>query len=386
MEQNKTTKKPKSEWWSKKTKWQKASFILSMIIFALSIAFLITLLFAREIYGDDFANKIYGSSEIANGFVVIGNAFKDAGEKILTTFIIVILSFIVYFVLNFVIKLFSTSSKRAKTTTSLIRSLVKYLTILIAIAFILSTWGVDVTGIVASIGVLTLIIGLGCQSLINDIISGLFIVFDDYFSVGDLVIIDGFRGYVEEIGLRAVRINDKVGNVKSINNSSITTCVNLSRDLNVISVTMDASYNEDVERCEAIFARELPKIKEKMPQIAEGPFYKGISNFDDGGISFMFIIKTRPEYRFQATRDLNREIYQMFVKNDIVVPYKQITINNPDPINRPKASEEDKKLSQQLLKGNRAKNSQKKKQKLSQKIVHAYQETLEDAKEDFNND
>ena len=382
MENKEAKKVEKNEsWWSRKTKWQKTSFILSIAVFILSIGFLVTLLFARQIYGDDFANKIYGSADIANGFEIIKNAFLNAGEKLIATFVIIILTFTIYFVLNFVIKLFSTSSKRAKTTTSIIRSLIKYVAILVAIAFILSTWGVDVTGIVASIGVLTLVIGLGCQSLINDIVSGLFIVFDDYFSVGDLVIIDGFRGYVEEIGLRAVRINDNVGNVKSINNSSITTCVNLSRSLNTISVTMDASYNEDIERCEAIFARELPKIKERMPQIVDGPYYKGVSNFDDGGISFMFVIQTRAEYRFQATRDFNREIYQMFVKNNIVVPYKQITVNGPDPINRPKATDEDIKLSQQLLKANRAKQNPKKKQKLSQKIVKAYQETLEETKD-----
>ncbi|HBF68584.1 MAG TPA: hypothetical protein DDW20_04630 [Firmicutes bacterium] len=382
MENKEAKKVEKNEsWWSRKTKWQKTSFILSIAVFILSIGFLVTLLFARQIYGDDFANKIYGSADIANGFEIIKNAFLNAGEKLIATFVIIVLTFTIYFVLNFVIKLFSTSSKRAKTTTSIIRSLIKYVAILVAIAFILSTWGVDVTGIVASIGVLTLVIGLGCQSLINDIVSGLFIVFDDYFSVGDLVIIDGFRGYVEEIGLRAVRINDNVGNVKSINNSSITTCVNLSRSLNTISVTMDASYNEDIERCEAIFARELPKIKERMPQIVDGPYYKGISNFDDGGISFMFVIQTRAEYRFQATRDFNREIYQMFVKNNIVVPYKQITVNGPDPINRPKATNEDIKLSQQLLKANRAKQNPKKKQKLSQKIVKAYQETLEETKD-----
>ncbi len=381
--ENKETKnvEKKETWWSRKTKWQKVSFILSIAVFVVSIGFLITLLFAREIYGDEFANKIYGSPDIPNGFEIIKNSFMNAGEKIIATIVILVITFAVYFILNFVIKLFSTSSKRAKTTTSLIRSLIKYVAILVAIAFILSTWGVDVTGIVASIGVLTLVIGLGCQSLINDIVSGLFIVFDDYFSVGDLVIIDGFRGYVEEIGLRAVRLNDKVGNVKSINNSSITTCVNLSRSLNTISVTMDASYNEDVERCEAVFARELPKIKERMPQIVDGPYYKGIANFDDGGISFMFVIQTKAEYRFQANRDFNREIYQMFVKNNIIVPYKQITVNSPDPINRPKATTDDIKLSNQLLKANRSKQGPKKKQKLSQKIASAYQETIDEAKD-----
>lgn len=374
-------KSQKENWWKKKTKWQKASFIISIALFVLSLAFLSTLLFAREIYGDDFANKIYGSEDIPNGFVVIKNAFMDAGSKLIATVIIVFVSFAIYFVANFIIKLFSTGSKRAKTTTSLIRSLLKYAVILVAIALILSTWGLNVTGIVASIGVLTLIIGLGCQSLISDVVSGLFIVFDDYFSVGDLVIIDGFRGYVEEIGLRAVRINDKVGNIKSINNSAITTCVNLSRSLNAITVTMDASYNEDIERCEAIFARELPKIKEKIPQIVEGPTYKGVSGFEGSGISFAFSIMVKAEDRFQANRDFNREIYQMFVKNDILIPYTQITVNSADPTNRPKATSDDIKLSKQLISGQRSKKPAAKKQKLRQKIAKAYQEVLDETKD-----
>ena len=374
-------KSQKENWWKKKTRWQKASFIISITLFVLSLGFLSTLLFAREIYGDDFANKIYGSEDISNGFVVIKNAFMDAGSKLIATVIIVFVSFAIYFVANFIIKLFSTGSKRAKTTTSLIRSLLKYAVILVAIALILSSWGLNVTGIVASIGVLTLIIGLGCQSLISDVISGLFIVFDDYFSVGDLIIIDGFRGYVEEIGLRAVRINDKVGNIKSINNSAITTCVNLSRSLNAITVTMDASYNEDVERCEAIFARELPKIKEKIPQIVEGPTYKGVSGFEGSGISFAFSIMVKAEDRFQANRDFNREIYQMFVKNDILIPYTQITVNSADPTNRPKATSDDIKLSKQLISGQRSKKPAAKKQKLRQKIAKAYQEALDETKD-----
>lgn len=374
-------KDQKENWWKKKTRWQKASFIISIVLFVLSLAFLSTLLFAREIYGNDFANKIYGSEDIPNGFIVIKNAFMDAGSKLIATVIIVFVSFAIYFAANFIIKLFSTGSKRAKTTTSLIRSLLKYAVILVAIALILSTWGLNVTGIVASIGVLTLIIGLGCQSLISDVVSGLFIVFDDYFSVGDLVIIDGFRGYVEEIGLRAVRINDKVGNIKSINNSAITTCVNLSRSLNAITVTMDASYNEDIERCEAIFARELPKIKEKIPQIVEGPTYKGVSGFEGSGISFAFGIMVKADDRFQANRDFNREIYQMFVKNDILIPYNQITVNSPDPTDRPKATSDDIKLSKQLISGQRSKKPAAKKQKLRQKIAKAYQEALDETKD-----
>ena len=97
---------------------------------------------------------------------------------------------------NFITHLFDNKSKKSKTISSLVRSLVKYGLMLVALAIILIAWGVNVVGVLAGVGVITLIVGLGCQSLIQDVISGLFIVFDDYFGVGDTVIIDGFRGTI----------------------------------------------------------------------------------------------------------------------------------------------------------------------------------------------
>ena len=375
--------KTDQSWWKRKTKWQKTSFIISMVLLGLSLAFLVTLLFVRQIYGNELADLLYGEG-VSNGFAALTNVIKSSnfGMRMLLTFITIVASFIIAFVLGLITKLITMNgSRKTQTTGSLIRSLIKYATILIALAVILSIWGVNITGIVASIGVLTLVIGLGCQTLIADIISGLFIVFDDYFSVGDMVIIDGFRGYVEEIGLRAVKVNDNCGNIKSINNGSISSAVNLSRQPNYISITMDASYNEDVERLEAVFARELPAIKDRMPQIVDGPWYKGIDNFDEGGVSYVFAFTTKAEYRFQATRDFKREIYKMFVDNDIIVPYRQIVVNPPDPKDRPKATDEEKKESAGVLKKNRAKKAAPKKQKFSEKFAKAYDDTVKGLKD-----
>lgn len=375
--------KTDQSWWKRKTKWQKISFIISMVLLALSLAFLISLLFVRQIYGNELGDLLYGEG-VKSGFSALTNVIKSSnfGMRMLLTFITIVSSFIAAFVLGLITKLITMNgSRKTQTTGSLIRSLIKYATILVAVAVILSIWGVNITGIVASIGVLTLVIGLGCQTLIADIISGLFIVFDDYFSVGDMVIIDGFRGYVEEIGLRAVKVNDNCGNIKSINNGSISSCVNLSRQPNYISITMDASYNEDVERLEAVFARELPAIKDRMPQIVDGPWYKGIDNFDEGGVSYVFAFTTKAEYRFQATRDFKREIYKMFIDNDIIVPYRQIVVNPPDPKDRPKATDEEKKESAGVLKKNRAKKAAPKKQKFSEKFAKAYDDTIKDLKD-----
>lgn len=365
-------------WWGSKSKGAKVTFIVSMVLLALSFALIVMFFFLRQIFpGSSIADKIYGVG-VPNGFVFLYNLAKDNSIKFVFTLLIAVFAFVTGFLLNLIIKLVSSTSKKATTTGSLIRSLIKYGVVLIAISAILTIWGVNVVSIVASLGVLTLIIGLGCQSLISDIISGLFIVFDDYFDVGDMVIIDGFRGYVEEIGLRTVKLNDNCGNVKSITNSSINTCVNLSRHPNYISITLDASYFEDVERLEGIFASELPKIKERLPQIKEGPWYKGIGAFSSAGVSYTFACTCDAQYRFQVARDFKREIYQMFVNNDILVPFEQLVINQPDPKKRPKATKEELKAGQALLENNRKLKEVEKKDKFTRRIKKAVQETAND--------
>lgn len=330
----------KGNWWSRKTTYQKVTFILGCILFACSIVAFILFMDARRFFGNEIANSIYGEG-VSTGWSILGKAIANASLTWVFSAIVIFTAIILIFVCNFITHLFDNKSRKAKTVASLIRSLVKYITIIAAICVILVLWGVDVIGIIAGVGVLTLIIGLGCQSLIQDVISGIFIVFDDYFAVGDMVIIDGFRGTIVEVGLKTTKLQDFGGNIKSITNNSISTVVNMSRLRSVASVTLSVSYNEDVERVEAIILEEIEQLKEKIPNITEGPFYKGIDNVSASSIDFLVLAFTDEANRFQVTRDLKREFYLCFKKNDIQIPYTQITVNPEDEKKREKASPEE---------------------------------------------
>ncbi len=259
----------------------------------------------------------------------------------------------------------------------MIKSLVRYVAIIIAIAVILTAWGVNVASIVASLGVLTLIIGLGCQSLINDVVAGLFIVIDDFYDVGDIVIIDGFRGVVVDIGLKSTKLEDDGSNIKAINNSTITTVTNLTRAPSLITIAIGASYNEDVEHVEAIIAKELPKIKEKIPALTMGPEYRGIKAFDNAAVEYFFIARCEEENRFQTTRDLNREIYQMFVKNDILIPYNQIVVNPPDP-RRQKATKQESEIAEKMDSSYRQVKKDAKKKNIIEKAKESWSKAVEE--------
>ena len=334
------TEVKKGNWWNRKTPGQKTSFIVGAVIFLISLAGFITFMDARRIFGDEIGNRVFGEG-VANGWVLVGKAMIEGSTKWLFSLIFIFMAITLIFIATFITHLFDSKSRKAKTISSLVRSLIKYVIIIALICIILVLWGVDVIGIVAGVGVLTLIIGLGCQSLIQDVISGIFIVFDDYFAVGDTVIIDGFRGTIIDVGLKTTKLQDFGGNIKSITNSSIITVVNMSRLRSVASVTLSVSYNEDVERVEALIIQEAEALKEKVPNIIDGPWYKGIDNVSASSIDFLVIAFTMEENRFQVTRDLKREFYLLFKENDVQIPYTQVTVNPEDDKDRPKASKEE---------------------------------------------
>lgn len=334
----------KKGWWGRKTNGQRVSFIFAVILAALCLFIIVVAMDLRRFASKEIADSFYGES-VSNGWELLWGRMVSSSISWLASIIIVAITIFVIFISNFITHLFDNKSRKAKTISSLIRSLVKYGTIILAVCGILITWGVDVVGIIAGVGVLTLIIGLGCQSLIQDVVSGLFVVFDDYFAVGDTVIIDGFRGTITEVGLKTTKIEDYGGNIKSITNSSITTVVNMSRLRSVASVTLSVSYNEDVERVEGLILEEIENLKTKVPNIIEGPFYKGIDSIGASSINFLVHAFTLETNRYQVTRDLNREFYLLFKKHDIQIPYNQITVNSSDDKNRKKATPEEIALS-----------------------------------------
>lgn len=220
--------------------------------------------------------------------------------------------------------------KKAKTVSRLVVSFVKWVIFLCALFFTMDAWGADTTTMLASAGVLTLIIGLGSQSLIADILAGIFIVFEGEFQVGDIVIIDNWRGEVKEIGMRTTKLIDVGGNIKIVNNSEIRTIINQTQELSVAKTYVSVSYNARIERIEAIIADNIAKVKEKIPAIVDGPFYMGVSELGESGVSLLFTAKCKEDDIYQVQRDLNREIKIIFDDNNVEIPFNQLVVHMED--------------------------------------------------------
>ena len=148
-----------------------------------------------------------------------------------------------------------------------IGSILKYTIYIIGFVVALGCLGVDAAAMFVSAGVVGIVVGFGAQSLIEDVITGLFIIFEAEFEVGDIITIDGFRGEVKSIGLRTVSIIDRGGNIRIINNSEISSLINLSEVNSVAVVTVPVSYEDKLLDVEAAVKEALSELPSEYPEI-----------------------------------------------------------------------------------------------------------------------
>ena len=259
------------------------------------------------------------------------NFFGTAGEY---NIVVRIVSYFVFFlgaswVIRTVLKLLAKPLRKGKAIVEILCSLIKYAAVIVLLFFVLKTFGVDTTAILAGIGILSLIVGLGAQPLVADIIAGLFIVFEGVFEVGDIIVYNGFRGTVKEIGIRTTQIIDAGGNIKIVNNSKLQEIVNMTNQLSLAVCDIGIEYGESLERVEAILKANLDNIKAAIPDIKDGPFYKGVAELGDSAVIIRFVANCEEGAKYQVERDMNRQFKLLFDKNNINIPFPQVVVNQP---------------------------------------------------------
>lgn len=239
-------------------------------------------------------------------------------------------------------------NNRTKTVYTLLDGFVKYGCMIAIAIFILKALGVDTAALIASVGVLTLVVGLGAQPLIADIIAGMFIIFENEYNVGEVISVDGFRGTVIEIGIRSTKILDAAGNIKIINNSNIGDIVNLSRELSLAIADCDFPYDVPIEVLENILKDNFDRMREDIPAIVEGPFYKGVCDYKDSNITVRIVAQCNEDDRFQVERDLKREYRKLITEKGIDIAYPQVVINYSEA-KEFKTSSQEKKSAQEFV-------------------------------------
>ena len=279
-----------------------------------------------------FAGKIFGEDSVFNkslGDNVTLNTLYQKIPALLKSIQIIVIAYILSFLIRWILQKGLARSQRGITIVKLLDSFIKYLIAIIALLTVLGAWGVDTGTLLASAGILGLVVGLGAQSLIADIIAGVFIVFEGEYQVGDIVVIDGWRGTVDEIGIRTTKIIDAGGNVKIVNNSDIRSIINQTQQLSLATCEVGIEYGESLERVETVIRDNLAPLRDKITAIVDGPYYKGVKTLNASSVDLLFVARCKEEDLFQVQRDLNREIKLIFDKNEINIPFAQVVVNSP---------------------------------------------------------
>ena len=307
--------------WSEKTPEQKMGtiFRILMSIYALVVCVAY------------FYEKHMPSNNSLFAYIVAGNWEKGLNIFSLTgCFFVICLVLALTIIIQKVLQLLmQISSTQGETIFRLLSNFVKYVSAIALLYYCFALLGVDTSTLLASAGLLGLMISLGAQKLVADVLAGLLIIFEGEFRVGDIVMIGDFRGTVVEIGIRTTKIEEGGGNVKVLNNSSITGVINMTKQFSFAACDFGIEYGESLERVEYILKQELPKIGKKLPAIVDGPFYKGVTSLGDNSVNIKIVAQCLEGDRIQLMRDLNREVKLLFDKYEISIPFPQVVINQP---------------------------------------------------------
>ncbi|MGD9605369.1 MAG: mechanosensitive ion channel family protein [Bacilli bacterium] len=296
-----------------------ASIIFVLLFFGVATPWI----FKGTVFADVISNSV-------GKFFNIVKFFQDNYVNLLESLTIIIFMWIINQILKFLAIIFTRKGHRSETIGDLLVSVIRYSSVIIAIFLILSAWGVQTPTLLASAGILGLAVSFGAQSLIEDVLSGLFIIFENQFQVGDVIQIDDFRGTVTEIGIRATKFEDINGDIKTINNSDIRSAINTSSHLSPAICDISIGYEEDLQKVEKIINDNLPKIQKDIPAIVEGPFYRGVQSLADSSVVIRIFAKTEEPNKYQVARDLNRAMKILFDENKIGIPFPQIVIHQAE--------------------------------------------------------
>ncbi len=220
-------------------------------------------------------------------------------------------------------------SHRARTVVTVVTNLLRYLTIIVIIIGALCLLEVDMPTILAGVGIVALIIGFGAESLITDVVTGMFILVDNQYNVGDIIEVNGFRGTVQEIGIRTTSIVDTGGNVKIINNSDMKNILNRSDNASKAVADFPIPYETDLERLEQKIPALLQEIYQNNPAVLKAPpVYLGVQELGDSAVVLRFVAEVGESDIYAGARILNRDLFIGFRRLGVECPFQQVDIHN----------------------------------------------------------
>lgn len=225
-------------------------------------------------------------------------------------------------------------TQKAKTLVPVVNTAIKIGAGFIGGIVILDRLGVNTTPILAGAGIVGLAVGFGSQTLVKDLINGLFMLFEESIRVGDFVELGKNSGIVEAIGLRTVKLRDVSGNVHVIPNSSIDAVKNMSKEFSRAVIDIGVAYREDVDEVIEVLeeiGKEMQNDPEYGKSILEPLEVFGLHKFDDSAIVIRVRLTTKPLKQWGIKREFNKRVKKKFDQRGIEIPFPHRTIYMGEP-------------------------------------------------------
>lgn len=237
--------------------------------------------------------------------------------------------------------------KRAQTLGATFRRFLSALVWTTAVLMMLREMAVDITPVLTGAGILGLAIGFGAQTLVKDVISGVFIIAEDQVRVGDTAVVNGIGGVVEQINLRTIVLRDVEGVVYTIANGEIRSLANKTKDFSYYVINLGIDYEQDTDEIVAAIRQtgdELMADPAFAPSILEPIEVMGVDDFQASHLTLQFRIKTLPQRQAEVGRELRRRIKKAFDARGIRMPAPkmEVTLRDEREEERRKKSEERK--------------------------------------------
>ncbi len=264
-----------------------------------------------------------------------GGLFGGVGvltpARLISAAAVVVFVCLVCLVICWILELVAKKGKQRQSMAGLFASLTRFIGTIVGVVWALGILGVNLASIFASLGVASLIIGFGAQSLIEDAVTGIFIIFEGQYQVGDIIVLDDFRGTVKSIGIRTTSIADAGGNLKIVNNSDIRNLQQRSRQSSVAVCDMSISYDADLKQVEDILVGALPEIYENHKDLfLSVPHYAGVEALADSAVVLRFTVEVSEENFFSGRRALTRDLKLVMDSSGIEIPFPQVVVHHAE--------------------------------------------------------
>ncbi|ACA58981.1 mechanosensitive ion channel family protein [Candidatus Desulforudis audaxviator] len=216
--------------------------------------------------------------------------------------------------------------RRLGTVSALLGNVVGYVVYFVMVLMILAQLGFNLGPVLAGAGIIGLAVGFGAQNLVRDVISGLFIILEDQYAVGDYVSIGNFTGTVQEVGLRVTRIKQWTGEVHFIPNGTITQVTNFSKENSAAVVDVGVAYGEKIDEVTRVLEALLARLRMETEDIVGEAKVMGVQALGDSGVVLRVMAECKPMTQFDVARKLRAMIKAEFDEKNIEIPYPRMVV------------------------------------------------------------